>query len=431
MTNIALIVLDTLRKDYFDKHFDWLPGTRFENAWSTSHWTASAHASLFTGKYPSEVPVNKKNEFFPATETSIVERLSESGYRTRGFTSNIYMSSNFNFDKGFDELETSWRVKQIPSENTFNWGAFISTHRDEGPSRYFKALYQCLTDDSDTIPSLKYGSKMKLNDLGIITHEDEGSKRALEFVRKSNFDTDGEFLFLNLMEAHAPYDPPEEYKMVERPKINKRRPSLTGGYDDPEWPRTAYDDAVRYQSDIYEKIFQAVREDFDVVITVGDHGEMLGEDDTWLHWIGIRPEVSHVPLCLSGDVDIPDAESVTSLVDVHATLADLADLDMPSPRGESLLRSTNRDSRLVEYRGLSQRRREVVEKVGGDPDEYDRDCYGIAEMRYHYDTLDGFVGDKEWQPRIAEAVESLNLERAEDDRVSDSVIEHLENLGYA
>jgi arylsulfatase A-like enzyme len=168
-----------------------------------------------------------------------------------------------------------------------------------------------------------------------------------------------------------------------------------------------------------------------VVVTVADHGEMLGEDDTWLHWIGIRPEVSHVPLCISGDVEIPDAENVASLVDVHATIADLADLDVASPRGESLRRRTRRESRLVEYRGLSPRRREVVETVGSDPDEYDRDCYGLAEEQYHYETLDGFVGDEEYQPKITKLVESLSLETGAADEVSDSVVEHLEDLGYA
>lgn len=54
MGNIALVVLDTLRKDLFDAHFGWMPGERFEHAWSTTHWTAAAHASLFTGLYPSE-----------------------------------------------------------------------------------------------------------------------------------------------------------------------------------------------------------------------------------------------------------------------------------------------------------------------------------------------------------------------------------------
>jgi len=48
-TSIALVVLDTLRKDSFDEHFDWLEGVRYDNAWSTSHWTHPAHGSLFTG----------------------------------------------------------------------------------------------------------------------------------------------------------------------------------------------------------------------------------------------------------------------------------------------------------------------------------------------------------------------------------------------
>jgi hypothetical protein len=58
VTRIALIVLDTLRKDAFDRHFDWLPGRRFEHAFSTANWTTPAHASLFTGWYASEVGVH-------------------------------------------------------------------------------------------------------------------------------------------------------------------------------------------------------------------------------------------------------------------------------------------------------------------------------------------------------------------------------------
>lgn len=430
MKNVALVVLDTLRKDYFNEYFDWLPGTRFENAWSTSHWTASAHASLFTGKYPSEIPVTKKAESFPASERSLVEQLSDRGYRTRGFTSNIFMSRAFGFDRGFEQMEESWRVKQIPEADVFDWGAFVSEHRDDGPMRYLKALYSCLADDSETLPSLRHGAVVKLNDLGYLMDEDEGSRSALEYLRGLRFDATGEFLFVNLMEAHAPYDPPEEYKTVERPEINKRRPTVTGGYDDPEWPRTAYEDAVRYQSDVYEEIFDELRRSFDVVITFADHGEMLGEDGTWLHWVGIRPEVTHVPLVVSGDVDVPDSESVASLVDVHATIAELADVD-DGPRGASLLSSAERDRRLVEYRGLAQRRRNVVEKLGEDPDPFDVDLFGLAEDDYHFETFDGFSGAEDRQPVLEELVEELDLRSGVERRASDSVVEHLEALGYA
>ncbi|ODR81382.1 hypothetical protein BG842_24225 [Haladaptatus sp. W1] len=96
-----------------------------------------------------------------------------------------------------------------------------------------------------------------------------------------------------------------------------------------------------------------------------------------------------------------------------------------------MLLPTNRDSRLVEYRGFIPTSAGSRREGGNDPDKYDRDCYGIAEEQYHYETLDGFVGDEQWQPKISEAVESLNLERAMEDHVSDTVVEQLESLGYA
>lgn len=37
--NIAVVVLDTLRKDSFDNNFEWLNGQKYGNAWSTSHGT--------------------------------------------------------------------------------------------------------------------------------------------------------------------------------------------------------------------------------------------------------------------------------------------------------------------------------------------------------------------------------------------------------
>jgi arylsulfatase A-like enzyme len=61
--NVAIVVLDTLRKDAFDREFDWLPGRRFSAAYSTGSWTVPAHASLFAGKYPSELGVHSKNRF--------------------------------------------------------------------------------------------------------------------------------------------------------------------------------------------------------------------------------------------------------------------------------------------------------------------------------------------------------------------------------
>ena len=62
MAAIAVVVLDTVRRDAFDEYFDWLPGRWFERAYSTSHRTVPAHASLFTGTYAGEIGVGGGNE---------------------------------------------------------------------------------------------------------------------------------------------------------------------------------------------------------------------------------------------------------------------------------------------------------------------------------------------------------------------------------
>jgi arylsulfatase A-like enzyme len=92
MTRVALIVLDTLRKDAFDQYLSWLPGRRFEQAWSTAKWTMPAHASLFTGKYPSEVGVNAKSEGLDCSEPVLAEVLSDVGYTTHAFSANLMVS---------------------------------------------------------------------------------------------------------------------------------------------------------------------------------------------------------------------------------------------------------------------------------------------------------------------------------------------------
>jgi arylsulfatase A-like enzyme len=104
MSKIALVVLDTLRKDAFDNHFDWLPGARFDRAWSTSHATVPSHASLFTGLYPSETGVYGTGEMFDFPSQSLAELLSESGIQSDGFSCNPFISDTFGFTRGFESM---------------------------------------------------------------------------------------------------------------------------------------------------------------------------------------------------------------------------------------------------------------------------------------------------------------------------------------
>jgi arylsulfatase A-like enzyme len=251
MVNVAVVVLDTLRKDSFDEFFGWLPGMRFDNAWSPSAWTTPVHAALFGGFYPSELGVFAKTEALNVDQPVLAELLSEAGYTCRAFSANANIASAFKFDRGFDSFQHSWRGKKF-DDDIFDWASFINETRDMGPSRFLRAMYRCIISDVDTLASLNYGIKMKARDMGIdrIAGDDDGAQLALERIRETEFE-DKEFYFINLMEAHGPYDPPANYRTTEYAESPNSYDTIG---DDPSESTTvirqAYDDSVEYLSDI-------------------------------------------------------------------------------------------------------------------------------------------------------------------------------------
>jgi arylsulfatase A-like enzyme len=473
MTNVALVVLDTLRKDAFDEFFGWLPGTRFENAWSPSAWTTPAHASLFAGAYPSELGVYAKTESLDCDRPVLAEALSTAGYTTRAFSANANVAAAFDFDRGFDSFRHSWRGRKHDAD-ILDWGDFVSTTQDQGPARFLRAIYACVARDVDTVASLSYGIKMKARDMGIetISGADDGARLALEQVREADFGDD-EFYFLNLMEAHGPYDPPSAYRTVEYTASPNIDDTIGDGPDEPvEVIRQAYDDCVRYLSDVYRDIFEELRADFDYVVTLGDHGELFGEDGAWAHNHGIYPGLVHVPLCVSdvtaddgaGGTADADADAngdrrtdLVSLLDVHRTVLDLAGVDAPS-RGRNLLDDPSApDSRhlLVERYGLRRNRMEQMADSGCDDatiERYDRPLSGVVvpECFYGYETLDGFEARGGFGPdgdadadadtasvdlrarldELRDSVEAASV-TLDEGGVPDDVRERLEELGYA
>lgn len=438
MPSIALVVLDTLRKDAFDDHFDWLPGTRYEQAYATSHYTVPSHASLFTGRYPSETGTHAKSHTFNPSWAPLAERLSDVGLETHAFSANVNISRQFGWDRGFDHFDGSWNCKHANStEDIFEWNAFIRRHREESPLRFGKALWACLRDDCDTLPSLRHGLEIKYR-----THtvEDSGACEALDHVERTKFRDDA-FLFMNLMEAHVPWDPPEQYKTVSLDGHPGFVESVRG--DDVDQPRVrkAYENAVRYLSDVYRDIFAVLREQFDYVITLSDHGEMLGEHGVWGHGFGLYPELTHVPLVVWG-TDGPDRrDEIVNLLDVNRTVLELAGADVdPGNRGRDLRTDLSDGECLTEYLGLNWFRTETLEDVEfGDVSTFEDKRYGIAlpEDYYGFETADRFIESgtasvSDPRQRLQTLVDDLDYrDGSEDIDVSESVMQDLKDLGYA
>jgi len=438
MTNVALVVLDTLRKDAFDEMFDWLPGTRFERAWSTSHWTVPSHASLFTGRYASEVGIYTDAESLDCDEPVLAELLSDAGYTTRAFSGNVNVSKPFGYDRGFEQFEGSWRLDTLDPD-LFDWDRFIRNSREMGPERFPLAVWQCFTYDCDTVASLSHAAKMKLRDLGYgTTIKDDGAAAALNLVRNTSFG-EREFLFMNLMEAHTPYNPPAEYRTGTPPEVDGLLATFQGTSVDEEAIERAYLDSVRYLSDMYEQIFNELREDFDIIITVSDHGELLGEHGAWEHMYGLYPELTHVPLSIyTEDGNNETRTESVSILDVHRTIMSAAGVDAFS-RGRSLLTDCDDGEFLTEYHGLSRRHAELLRNADiEDIDHLDRELNGIAVGHYYgHETFEDFeeYGTSPFEDTanyLDQRTAELNKrEVVEHGDVDESVRKQLEDLGYA
>lgn len=434
MTNIAVVVLDTLRKDTFDDHFGWLPGTRFDRAYSTANWTAPAHASLFTGCYGSEVGVTAKSRALDCPEPSLPELFHEAGYRTRGISANHNVSTKNNFDRGFDEFVNPSKLKNPGNENVLDWEAFLASTDATGPELYLRALAACVFSEYDTLESIRTG-------LGRKRSEDSGAAAALERLEAMAFG-DREFVFLNLMEAHTPYDPPEPYNSVGGP-VSVGIRSTFEGVDDPETVKRAYDDAARYLSDVYKRIFEALAADFDYIVTLSDHGEMLGEHGVWNHTYGLYPEVTHVPLVVTEVANPVDErrDDPVSLLDLHRTLLGLADVDGTS-RGRDLRLPPEPQDRLAEYDGLIEHSKKELRTAGMSEAEiaaYDASFAALvgADGAYGVDSVDAAyyegIDARDTRARIDDIytdIERRAIEMDDDDDLGEETLEQLRELGY-
>ena len=114
--DIILIVLDTLRADRLScygysretsPHLDAFAkdSVLFERAISPAQWTIPAHASLFTGEYPSTHLTTQIYDKHNRDQIMLAEILRHEGYRTVSFCNNPLLGVVDNdLDRGFEEV---------------------------------------------------------------------------------------------------------------------------------------------------------------------------------------------------------------------------------------------------------------------------------------------------------------------------------------
>lgn len=380
--DIVLLVLDTRRADRFaslgfptqtSPNLDAFARecARFRWAIAPAQWSIPAHASLFTGEYPSVHGMFQTTSVLSEALPTLAERLRDGGYFTAAFCNNPLVGVvNNGLRRGFRSF--------------LNYVGLITTHPNQASAQsslldkyrqWFKRQFAAfvswvqgvvanserLTELSFTplfFPiwqaalSLKGNSARSLNDAARLLTRREGLPSDQPI-----------FCFINLMDTHMPYHAPR--RLVERfapqflcdrelQRYLRRFNSDAFGWLAPLEDEIApahkalldgmYDAQAAWQDEMVGAFFDKLRAsgalDRALFIITSDHGEHLGERQLIGHTISLYNELIHVPLLVrdpAGEFAVgASIEHFVSSRRVFHTALAAAGLASPSERALSL-----------------------------------------------------------------------------------------------
>ncbi|MFC6718488.1 sulfatase [Natrialbaceae archaeon GCM10025810] len=340
-SNVLFVVLDTVRKDRLGPYGyerETTPtlsafaeeATVFESAVAPAPWTLPVHASVFTGLYPSQHGADQGSPYLDDAVT-LASSLSTAGYDTACYSSNAWITPYTGLTEGFDEQDSFFEV--LP-------GDVLS-----GP---LAGAWQAV-NDNDYLRELA----SKLVRLGAMAHaklasgEGADSKtpsvidRTRGFIDGSESD-EGWFAFVNLMDAHLPYYPPEEYREEFAPGVDpddvcqnsKEYNSGAREIDDDEWGaiRGLYDAEIAHMDAEIGRLFAWLREtgrwDDTAVVVTADHGELHGEHDLYGHEFALYDQLINVPVLVKHpDLEPGRRDDLVELIDCYHTVLDALEVD--------------------------------------------------------------------------------------------------------
>lgn len=338
--DIIFLVLDTQRADRLGcyghepavtPNLDrWAAeGSLFEQAISPAQWTIPSHASMFTGRYPTAHQVVQSNQALPADLPHVAEVLRTAGYETIAFCNNPLVGIlNNGFKRGFDRF--------------YNYGGAFPSVPDssmhlpwpinkmvEGYTQFLRRIsypIQNFFGRSDLAfrISLNAWSTPLWSRFANFKGQNERSARDVVTYlerREQRKPRQPLFLFINLMETHLPFSPPQPFIDKVAPYFRSSREARSVMRS---WNREAYrwqaplaeplaelearvlndmyDAEVAYQDDYLGPLFDLLRrrdrQENTLTLIAGDHGDGFGEHGYMGHAFVAYQELVHVPLLL-------------------------------------------------------------------------------------------------------------------------------------
>jgi len=320
--NIILLTIDCLRPDKLNSYgnhrnispnIDHLAkeGTKFTQAFSNGPKTNFSFPSIFTSSYALTYPLKefKTQEsgglYMPSLYggVTLAEILRQQGFYTIGLHSNPFLSSYYNYNRGF--------------------------------SNFMDLLDRSLTSVSDPISNFKRyleiccGRNEYYNAFEI-------TEIAVDYIRKIM--PKKIFLWIHYMDLHYPYSAHSffinainYFKFFFNPR--KRFFNLK---DKSQIFEKLYEFALMYMDWHIGELIKKLEElgiylDENILILTSDHGEEFGEHGEFGHGVKLYDELLHVPLIIIGQgiEKCKTIESQVELMNIPPTICDCVKIKKP------------------------------------------------------------------------------------------------------
>ena len=364
--NIVFLLLDSVRAGDVYGNMS-LPNIQkliktsaiYTNTISPGTWTATSHASLFTGRNvtnisevsrdffsPSSVSIDPwmvKTRFLPENADTIASKLSRKGYYSILFSNNPFLTSFTNLGSGFDRIYDMWMHSNVKYDKKIVKRVSAIINGGHSARRKMFRISNALTMPlprpifDKMYLHLRKRLDRKVADTDGTYRLDRGASDT-NVEMKDYFQTEynglPHFIFVNLIEAH------ENYPLLGKDKgIIQDKWLYMSGIEELDGTvagklHKAYLRRIKYLDSMVGKTLDTLKEggmleNASVIIT-SDHGQFFGEHGLLYHSLFPYDEGVKVPLVAinyeNGKPTGPNEhiDSPVSLTSLHDAVYDLA-----------------------------------------------------------------------------------------------------------
>jgi choline-sulfatase len=302
--NVVFLVLDSLRKDRVSAYNDDVEFTEhiqpvadssvvFENAVSQAPWTLPSHVSMFTGEYPWEHGTTHARSYFEGDRETFVSSFDDAGYATAAITPNIWITPHKGMTDDFDYVQ--------------NFLGKADNGLSVRLSRLATKVHHSLGDTQKRVLGRQVDRLFRLFGVDDACKSEE-TVEATERYLDERPGGQPFFLYVNLMEPHEPYDPPNRYTdrhgVTDTAAIPQRQKDIFTKEDiDFDELGKVYDASVDYADDLVGRVVEALERnglaDDTVVVLLSDHGQALGEGGAFGHQFTVMEPVVNAVLMVA------------------------------------------------------------------------------------------------------------------------------------